>query len=270
MSLIPVTALVCTRNEEKSIAACLAVLRDFAQIIVIDSGSSDRTCEIARDCGADVVPFNWNGQYPKKRQWCLDHLPLAHDWIFFVDADEIVTLSLLQEIRNLMAAPPACDGYFVKGLYVLQGKILKYGVPNTKLVLFNRHKFFFPVVGDLGCEGMGEMEGHYQPLPIEGARIGHIQQGLLHYAYDGGESWRARHARYMTWERAMNERQAWPIDPVPHRQFLKKIFRAMPCRGFIAFVHAYVLKAGFLDGYAGFVRARDRGFYYRALARKRQ
>lgn len=250
-------------------AACLKALAVFDDVVVIDSGSTDDTVAIAESHGARVVPFAWNGQYPKKRQWCLDHLELAHDWVFFVDADEIVTPALADEIRRVVAAP-AHQGYFVEGQYVIDGKVLRFGLKNSKIVLFDRRQFSFPVISDLYISGMGEMEGHYQPLPDNGATIGYIKSPLLHYAYDGGESWESRHQRYAEWEAGMNARNAWPVDPVPSRQVLKQIFRGLPLRSAVAFLHCYVVKLGFLDGSAGFRLARDRYRYYAMVARSSQ
>ncbi|MCM2344548.1 MAG: glycosyltransferase family 2 protein [Alphaproteobacteria bacterium] len=269
MSKIPVAVLVTTRNEEARIVPCLQALQDFSEIVVIDSASTDRTVQRAQVGGARVVNFVWDKTYPKKRQWCLDHLELAHDWILFIDADEMMTSALADEIRQTIKAP-ACSGYFIKGRYVVAGQVLRHGLCNDKLVLFDRRCFRFPVVNDLDIQGMGEMEGHYQPVAIHGEEIGRLKSFMLHYAYNGGESWEARHRRYAQWEADMNARQAWPVDPVASRQKLKEMFRALPCRGLIAFVYSYLVKGGFLDGVAGFRLARDRYRYYVLVARSRQ
>ncbi len=150
-------------------------------VVVIDSGSTDDTVTIAESHGARVVPFAWNGQYPKKRQWCLDHLELAHDWVFFVDADEIVTPALADEIRRVVAAP-AHQGYFIEGQYVIDGKVLRFGLKNSKIVLFDRRQFSFPVISDLYISGMGEMEGHYQPLPDNGVKSRPVPGKFFHAA----------------------------------------------------------------------------------------
>ena len=269
MNRIPVSVVICARNEEARMAACLTALKNFDEVIVVDSGSTDNTVAVAQSLGAQVMPFSWDQQYPKKRQWCLDQLTLKHDWIFFVDADEIVTTALADEIRDIMAAPD-CDGYFVDGLYVIEGRVLTHGIKNSKLVLFHRRQFRFPVVNDLDLPGMGEMEGHYQPVAVDAATIGRLKVPMLHYAYNSGESWQSRHQRYAQWEAGMNARHAWPVDPLPHRQRIKEIFRALPCRGLIAFAHSYIVKCGFMDGRAGFGLALDRYRYYVMVARSRQ
>lgn len=119
MGSIPVSVLVVTKNEAKNIARCLEALEDFSQVIVIDSYSTDRTCNIAREYGAEVVLFDWNGKYPKKRQWALSGVNIGYNWVFWVDADEVVTPELVQEIHKIFACgEPRKSGYFVKGRYV--------------------------------------------------------------------------------------------------------------------------------------------------------
>lgn len=256
---IPVSVIVVTKNEEANIGRCLAALGDFSEVVVVDSGSDDRTQEIALAAGARVVNFAWNGHYPKKRQWCLDTLALKHDWVFFVDADEVVTPELAREMAALDFARA---GYFVKGLYVREGRVLRYGLRNNKLALLDRRRVHFPVVDDLDLPGMGEIEGHYQPVPKARERVGQLRAPLLHHAYQSREAWRERHERYAKWERGMNAKQAWPDDPAAARRVLKRIFRALPLRGAAAFFHSYIIKLGFLDGGAGLKFAADRYYYY--------
>lgn len=259
--MIPVSVVVATRNEEARIGRCLAALKEFDEVIIVDSCSDDNTPALAAAAGAQVVSFRWDGQYPKKRQWCLDHLDTRHGWIFFVDADEIVTPELVDEIAALDFT---AAGYFVVGRYIWQGKRLRHGVRNNKLVLLHREKFYFPAVDDLDLP-MGEMEGHYQPRLKDAYR--HERIGTLRHAldHDAAPGWDARHDRYAVWEREMNRRNAWPRDPVLWRQALKKIFRALPTRGAAMFLYSYVWRLGFLDGRAGYNFARTRADYYRRI-----
>ena len=126
----------------------------------------------------------------------------------------------------------------------------------------------FPVVDDLGLP-MGEIEGHYQPVPKKpGARIGSLKNPLLHYADWSGERWRVRHEKYAAWEAGMNRRNAWPTDPDLKREAMKLLFRRAPLRPLIAFAHSYVVKKGFLDGKPGYDFARSRAEYYRMVARE--
>ena len=126
------------------------------------------------------------------------------------------------------------------------------------------------MVDDLGLRGMGEIEGHYQPVLKEdyaADSIGTLDAQMQHDAGADMRAWEARHQRYAMWEAGMNALGAWPRDPVGWREFLKRVFRAMPVRDVAAFLHCYVLKFGFLDGAAGLDFARSRGRYYRMIRR---
>src|SRR5215831_9401851 len=94
LALIPVSVIVPVRNEALNLPRCLESLRDFAEVYVIDSQSTDETPKIARSFGSKVVQFHYRGGWPKKRQWAMDTLPLAFDWILLIDADETLTQEL--------------------------------------------------------------------------------------------------------------------------------------------------------------------------------
>ncbi len=267
MSAIPVSIIVVTRNEEARLVACLEALSGFDDIIVVDSASADRTAIIAQNMGARVVNFEWNGCYPKKYGWCLEHAPARYDWILFIDADEIMSPALRDEIA-------ACDfkaaGYFIKGRYVIKGKALRCGMHNNKLCLLHRKKFVFPIIDDLDIPGMGEIEGHYQPVlkqEYADQSIGQMHNHVAHVIEDWG-AWYRKHGAYAGWEAVMNARRSWPQENKKSRKILKNVFRAMPCRGGVAFLHSYIFKFGFMDGRAGYDFARARGWYYVEISRQ--
>lgn len=262
--MIPVSVLVCIKNEAARIARCLEALKDFDDVIVVDSHSTDGTLDIVKQYPVRVVPFTWNGQYPKKYQWSMDHAGAKHDRVLFVDADEIITPELRDEIA---ACDWACDGYFIKGRPVWKGAPLKHGQWNNKLALVDKNKFFFPAVNDLDIAGGNEIEGHYQPIALGGARIGQLSASMLH---DCGQGWDGRHENYARWEAGMMARNAFPRDPVPRREAMKRVFRSMPLRGVFVFVYGYVARLGFLDGARGFDYALARGRYYATIARARK
>ncbi|MEM6781502.1 MAG: glycosyltransferase family 2 protein [Pseudomonadota bacterium] len=260
MDKVPISVLIVTKNEGRNIAQCLNALQNFDEIIVIDSHSADGTVSAAESFGVRIEQFKWNARYPKKRQWCLDNLDLKHDRVLFIDADEEMTLALEAEIRAL---DWQADGYFIKGQYVMGGVSLRFGMQNNKLCLFDRRKVAFPVVDDLDIEGMGEIEGHYQPVgKTDDIRLGQLKNALLHHAFAGHEE---RHDRYAQWEAEMIRRNAYPKDPVLWRENLKTVFRSMPLRAEVAFTQSYVFKLGFLDGVRGYRFAKSRYDYYRAV-----
>ena len=97
---LPVSVIIAARNEASNLARCLGSLREAGEVYVVDSFSSDATAEIARSHGARVVQFHYTGGWPKKRQWALDNLPLAYDWVLLIDADEALTPELAEEIAE--------------------------------------------------------------------------------------------------------------------------------------------------------------------------
>ena len=257
---IPVSVIVATKNESHRIEKCLSALQKFSEILVVDSKSDDETKNIAQKMGATIFDFQWNGEYPKKRQWILETLPIKNDFIFFVDADEVLSDDLIDEI---FALDFSADGYFVTGRYRWNEKILRYGLRNKKLSLFHREKFFFPDIQDESEKNMGEIEGHYQPLPKhKDAKLKTLRTSLLH---DAQEGWGERHKRYAQWENFMNEKALWPKDPIVWRERLKIFMRSNPLRPEIMFMHSYIFKLGFLDGSAGFDFALSRWRYYQMI-----
>ena len=263
---IPLSVIVTTKNEASNIKRCLSSVQGFGEVIVVDSHSSDSTLDIAENLGAKTYNFKWNGKYPKKRQWCLDNIKTKHEWIFFVDADEVLTGELIREIEEIFTRPDLDKfaGFFVRGNYVWEGRVLKYGLKNNKLALINKDKMEFPLIDDLAISGMGEIEGHYQPIikPNNNKyKIGQLSRPLLHYAYEDKKSWKKRHLGYALWESEMNKKGAWPQDPVIWREYAKRFIRSTSLRPYIYFLYSYILKFGFLDGKAGFSFALSRAEY---------
>jgi glycosyltransferase involved in cell wall biosynthesis len=260
---IPISVVVMTKNEERNVVACLDSLQRFDEVFVVDSGSTDRTRALAEARGATVVAFEWDGGYPKKKQWCLERLPFRHDWVLYVDADERVTPQLADEIERTLAGAPSHAGFFVGLDYVFLGKLLRHGHRVFKLALLDRTRARFLDYPDLDAANMWEVEGHYQPA-VEGSTA--VLRGrLVHEDHDTLFDWFARHNRYSDWEAVLRakgalagEREAQPGA----RRRLKKAFDRMPFKGLISFFYAYVFRLGFLDGRAGFQFAVAKAFYY--------
>jgi len=268
-SKIPLSVIIATKNEEANINPCLQALQHFDEILVVDSASTDQTRHIAETLGATMILFHWNGQYPKKRQWILDNVATKHEWVLFMDADEIMTPELQQELQNLFATGPQCAGYFIKGQYIWENRKLRFGLRNKKLCLLDRSKFTFPPVNDLKAPGMGEIEGHYQPTlkaQHKNEPIGTLKHSLIHHACTNKTEWLEKHERYAAWEHYMNSHNLWPAEDSPWRNALKTAFRRSKIRPHLAFLHSYIIKAGFLDGRAGFDFARHRYLYYQMIA----
>ncbi|MFA7276957.1 MAG: glycosyltransferase family 2 protein [Pseudobdellovibrionaceae bacterium] len=266
--MIPVSVIVVTKDEAGRIGPCLSALQDFAQVVVVDSASRDGTVDSVKQMGVPCINFIWNKMYPKKRGWCLDQLEGLCDWVFFVDADEIVTPELVQEIKDVVRGKCIYAGYFITGRYTYGGELLRHGAANHKIALFNRHVMEFPVVDDLDIPGMGEIEGHYQPVLKAGYNlpIGSLQAHLVHTALEDARAWIFRHQKYARWEAGMNVKNVWPIDPVPWRQRAKVYLRGSNLRPALMFLYSFVYKLGFLDGARGMKFARERFMYCRMIA----
>lgn len=261
--MIPVSVVVMTRNEAANLPHSLPVLKPFGQLFVVDSGSTDGTPSVAQAMGATVVPFRWNGRYPKKKQWCLDSLPFRHEWVLFVDADERLDDDLAAEIARLMEDGPRHAGYFIDGHPVFLGRRLRHGARNRKLALFDRRRARFPDVPDLDVAAMWEVEGHYQPV-VDGS-LGRLRHGLEHRDHKPLSAWFDRHNRYSDWEAALRAdgRMAALIGRERGlRRWLKRALDHAPCRPLMVFLHGYLLRLGFLDGRAGLHHALARAFYY--------
>lgn len=267
---LPILAIIVTKNESRRIEKVIQSLQGLVRDIwVVDSNSVDGTQEIARNSDAQVINFSWNNQYPKKRQYTLDHYvqDMPFDWVLWIDADEVMTPELAQELKAIDFKNSNAAGYFIRGRYVIDGQPLKFGMQNNKIALMHKKRMSFPVVNDLDIPGMGEIEGHYQPVKnadYAGNPIPQIRAPLLHDACDDMQKWQERHKRYKVWERGMDARKAWPQEDSAPRRLAKKLFRAIPpaVQAAIVFIYGYIFKLGCLDGAAGYKFAIMRAGYY--------
>lgn len=265
--MIPVSVVIPTKNEAANLAYCLAALKDFDQVIVCDSSSTDATQAIAERFGAEVLPFFWNRQYPKKKEWSMRHPSVRHDWVFMLDADEIVSKELVEEIADLLRSGPKCAAYFIEGRFVFLGRALRFGHRNCKMMLVDRRRTTFPHPDDLDIPGGWEVEGHYQPT-IAG-KVGRLRHSLLHWDRKPAAAFFGRHDLYADWEARLAQRGTLTRLAAGEslaRRLMKSAFRNVPCRWLVAFLHSYVFKLGVLDGAPGFHFAMARAFYYWQIA----
>lgn len=259
---IPATVAVLTKNEELALADCLASVADFNKVYVIDSASTDATKDIAHQMGATVLDFDWDHQYPKKKQWALDHVESDTGWVLLLDADERVTPELSQELAAFLAdeARAGVHGAVdIPLLYEWQGRPLLHGHQVVKRAMVQRDRCRFPVVDDLAVANMWEVEGHYQPQTDR--PVWRATAKLYHRDPDPLFDWFARHNRYSDWESYLR-RSRHDADVATLRTQRGARFARLPGKPIIFFLYAYLLKAGFRDGRAGLDYAIAQSFYY--------
>ena len=158
---LPVSVIIPVRNEAQESSALSASAPQLVdEVYVIDSQSTDATTEIARSHGAKVVQFHYLGGWPKKRQWAMDTLPFAHNWILLLDADEVLTPELAAEIREAIRNP-TIDGYFIQLRIWFLGRLLRHGdVGLWKMSLFRRGKGHYECRLKDQDASMADMEVH--------------------------------------------------------------------------------------------------------------
>lgn len=265
----PISVLIPTRNEIANIRACIDSARFCDEIVVVDSLSTDDTQAAAAEGGATVVDFRWNRRYPKKKNWALANVPWRHEWVFILDADERMTPELAAELPGAIASP-AHDGYFVNRRFYFMGGWLRHcGYhPSWNLRLFKHRLGRYEQPGATADTGSGDNEVH-EHVRLPGG-CGRLRGELDHYAYPTIDAWVEKHNRYSNWE----ARAGIGLGELPgggrteeagaalgRKRRLKRLARALPFRPTLRFLYHYVARAGFLDGYRGYVFCRLLAYY---------
>lgn len=261
---IPATVVVLTRNEEKHIARAVDSASDFAEVIVVDSNSTDKTIEIAEAQGARTLNFTWNGRYPKKKEWALG--TASHDWVIYLDADEFLDAELVGEI-SAVVGDPSVSAFEVPLRYFWMGQELKHGHKVSKRIGIRRSKSRWPQPRDLHVANMWEVEGHYQPQVLDG-RVATLGSKLGHSDEDGLYDYFARHNRYSDWEAHMLAEK--DEESTISRSSLGRLAAHLPAKPLIFFAYSYLFRFGFLDGKAGLSYAMALSFYYWQIGLKTQ
>jgi glycosyltransferase involved in cell wall biosynthesis len=266
---LPVSVIVAARNEARNLPRCLDSLRGAGEVYVIDSNSSDETAEIARCCGAKVVQFHYHGGWPKKRQWAMDTLPLAYDWVFLVDADEALTPELAEEIR-LAIQNPDCDGVHIGLQMFFLGRRLGHGGAGFyKLSLFRRGRGRFECRLADQTISMCDMEVHEHVI-VEGCTC-RLKHSLLHHNVESLSRYIEKHNEYSNWEAGVwlrGEENSLELPPslfgnqAQRRRWLRKKLFALPGSPLLFFFYKYVLRLGFLDGVPGLIYCGMQGIQF--------
>ena len=259
MNKIPISVIVSVKNEELNLPSCLDKLQQFDQIIVVDSGSTDDTIAIAKTKGAEVLQFEWNGKFPKKRNWTLHNAQINHEWVLFLDADEFVTDAFVTEVA-LKTQNSDFNGFTIQFENYFMGRKLRYGYGFKKSALFKKSKSAYEKI-DEDLWSHLDMEVHEHPV-IEG-KVGVINSKVVHKDFKNLEHYIAKHNAYSSWEaeRYLQLKQSKNL----HLSLNQKIKYGLINTGLlpaIYFIGAYFLKLGFLDGKEGFYLARFKSHYF--------
>lgn len=261
---IPVTVAIPVRNEEANLAACLERLRRFDDVVVIDSGSTDKTREIALEHGARVVDFEWNGKYPKKRNWFLINHPPENPWVLFLDADEFIDDPFCSELEKSITSSRN-DGYWIKYTNYFLGKPLRHGLVQRKLALFRVGKALYEKIEEDHWSAL-DMEIHEHPV-VDGT-VGEIRAPIDHRDYKGLDRFLNKHVDYALWEarryKALQKKNA-ERKHFTSRQHFKYRHVSKPWYSHFYFFYTYFVKLGFLDGGAGYQYAAYKAWYFRTI-----
>lgn len=246
----PVSVVILTLNEEINIADCLASCAWCDDVAVLDSGSTDRTADIARGMGATVY-VNRFESFGKQRNWAIDHIPARHNWVFHLDADERFTPELVAALRDLLGADPPQAGFHVPNKFMFMDTWLKRTMqyPAYQMRLFHKARMRFTDYG------------HGQREDTAG-EVGTFDVPYLHYAMSKGlGDWFERHNRYSTAEAAKafdvlhrgggSLAQILSSRGIERRRAIKEFAYRLPCRATLRYLHTLFIAGAVLEGRAG-------------------
>ena len=261
---LDLTVVVLTHNEESNLSDCLESIEPLdCPVHVVDSGSTDRTVEIAREAGAKVLdhPFE---NYGVQRNWAQDNLPIDTEWVLHIDADERLTPELRDSIAGALAGPSEdVNGYLLRRRAVFLGKWIKHGgiYPSYHARLFRK--------------AMGRCEDRlYDQHFIVDGKVEQLSGDMIDVTNNLADWW-ARHERWARLEarevlqesespgRLEGKRDGSPIEK--RRWLRQRVYYRLPLfvRPTLYYIYRYFIRLGFLDGRRGFAFHLRQGFLYR-------
>ncbi len=255
MTYAPVSAVILTYNEEQNIVACLASLSGWAgEIVVVDSYSTDRTLQWAQRYTSNIHqhPFD---HYAEQRNWA-QTLPLQHEWILHIDADERVTPELRHAIEQFFLSGQAerYHGAMFTRRTVFMGRWMRHGghYPVYHTRLFKKSK------------GHCENRLYDQHFLVE-APVTRLEGDLIDVLTTDLDTWMLRHVRWAGKEAAQSKSKGSSVEqvvarlfgtPIERRRWLRsRVFGRAPLftRAFLYFAYRYIVRLGFLDGVEGLI-----------------
>jgi len=263
---VPVSVLIPIKNEAGNLPRCLDCVKWADEIFVVDSHSADGSVVIAEERGARVAQFDFNGTWPKKKNWALENLPFQNEWIFILDADEVLPPEARNEFAKAIADAGEIAGYWINRRFMFMGKWLRHSYyPNWNLRLFRHSLGRYEKLTDADTQS-GDNEVHEHVI-VNGP-TGRLLCEMDHYAFPSVEVFVEKHNRYSNWEaRVSAERKLGGSNAqisssaVGRRRKLKEFSQHLPFRPLLRFLYIYLWQKGFLDGREGYYFARLHGFY---------
>ena len=263
--MIDATAIIMTKNEEKNIAQCLQSIQGFAKrALVIDCGSTDKTVELAKENGADVV-FHEFEYYARQFNWGLDNGNIDTEWVIRQDADERFTPELNAELEEIIAkGDENLCGITIEADYFFLGRCIKYGLrKKRKMMLFKA-----------SCGRLEDKRRDAHSVLSRGESV-QAKHRFLHYDFKDLDSHIKRYNWYATREMmdyidythgdAINAH----ADKLVQKQRQKKygVYYKAPrfFRAWLWFLYSYIFRLGFLDGREGFLYCYFECYWYRLL-----
>lgn len=239
------------------------------QIFVIDSHSTDRTCEIAGEYGVEVVQFNYSGNWPKKRNWALQSLPIRNDWVLILDGDERVDDQLFEEI-SIAVQRNDIQGYYMRWKFIFLGRWMKHCWQHGWMLRLFRHGT--AEYEDLGLRGQGGWDAEvHENIVLHSGRSERLRNWLIHDTRQDLSYWIRKQNEFSSWNAARRIQQLRePIpsihnlfsrDPHLQRKWLKAVYIRLPFRPLFMFVWLYFFKLGILDGWEGYYFCRLRAIH---------
>jgi glycosyltransferase involved in cell wall biosynthesis len=230
---------IITLDEEENIARTLASVQFADEIIVVDSGSTDNTAEIARSLNAKVIHEPWRG-FAAQKNFAIEQC--AGKWILSLDADEELTPELQTEIQNLLANSPTSDAYLLRRRNLFLGRWIRHGgyYPDPKLRLFRRHTANFAPPARFTERPV------HETIAVQGV-VETLQHDLIHHAYPTIETYIEHMDRYSTLGA-----QILSSKGKTSRSLLSFLYHTVLIPTF-TFLWNYIFRVGFLDGREGFL-----------------
>ncbi|MEP6686167.1 MAG: glycosyltransferase family 2 protein [Verrucomicrobiota bacterium] len=263
---VPVSILIPIKNEAANLPRCLGCVRWADEIFVVDSQSKDGSAQIAEQHGAHVVQFAFNATWPKKKNWALENLPFRNEWVFILDADEVLPDEAAAEFSNAIAQAGEIAGYWINRRFMFMGRWLKHAYyPNWNLRLFRHSLGRYEKLTEAETNS-GDNEVHEHVI-VQGPTA-RLRTEMDHYAFPSIEVFVEKHNRYSNWEARVAADEYLHASSgklrseiVDRRRKLKLLSQRLPFRPLLRFLYIYIWQKGFLDGREGYYFARLHAMY---------